>query len=436
MQMNDDKEPALQGSSDAPPDSQKARGSFDLRAGKSGGDGQNKGVMYLMIGGMVLLFFVALAVIWAVVIDKMNEGTTEIDESAAKRDATLEVASENDNVMKDLQEEKARQLEAEEKRKLEAAKLAAQAEAPSTSPASKGKPGSGVAAPADKPPVRPSHLRKMNSGLIVKPEVADAAGYVGDGGSSDADSRGSSAQSETSQRLAALIDEQRESSNGGLLGGDSATRSRGSLNSLSGTGFSPTKAFMGPPRKYLLAHNTPARCVLYTEIVTEQPGLVDCRLTEPLYSADGSTVLAEAGAQLTGEQNIQVGPGQVRVFTSWTELETQWGVRAPLNSLGAGPMGASGTEGWINRHWKERFGGAVMLSVFQDGLQTLSNATQKSSGSGGYTVNNSEQNVENMASKALDSTINIQDTGHVSPGTVITVIVARDVDFSSVYENR
>ncbi|WP_163027579.1 TrbI/VirB10 family protein, partial [Pseudomonas viridiflava] len=133
---------------------------------------------------------------------------------------------------------------------------------------------------------------------------------------------------------------------------------------------------------------------------------------------------------------IQVGPGQVRVFTSWTSLDTQWGVRAQLNSLGAGPMGASGTEGWINRHWKERFGGAVMLSIFQDGMEALSNATQKSSGSGGYTVNNSEQNVENMASKALDSTINIQDTGHVSPGTVITVIVARDVDFSSVYINR
>jgi type IV secretion system protein VirB10 len=99
-------------------------------------------------------------------------------------------------------------------------------------------------------------------------------------------------------------------------------------------------------------------------------------------------------------------------------------------------MGASGTEGWIDNHYKERFGGAVMLSFLQDALQAAANTTQKSSGSGGYTVNNSEQNVENMSSKALENTINIPPTGHLNPGTVLTVIVARDVDFSSVYENR
>ena len=34
-----------------------------------------------------------------------------------------------------------------------------------------------------------------------------------------------------------------------------------------------------------------------------------------------------------------------------------------------------------------------------------------------------------MASKILDSTINIPDTGYVLPSTVITVILARDIDF-------
>jgi type IV secretion system protein VirB10 len=98
-------------------------------------------------------------------------------------------------------------------------------------------------------------------------------------------------------------------------------------------------------------------------------------------------------------------------------------------------MGASGTEAWIDHHWKQKFQGAVMLSIFQDGMQALVNSTQKSSGSG-YTVNNSEQNVESMASKVLDSSINVADTGHVLAGTVINVIIARDIDFSTVYENR
>lgn len=203
---------------------------------------------------------------------------------------------------------------------------------------------------------------------------------------------------------------------------------------MSGTSFSPGKAVLAPSRKYLLSHNTYTRCVLYTEIVTDQPSLIECPLTEPLYSADGSTVLADAGDRLFGEQSVEVRPGQVRVFTSWTELETQSGVRANLASLGAGPMGASGTEAWIDNHYMQRFGGAVMLSFIQDALEAAKNTTQKSSG--GYTVNNSEQNTENMANKALESTIGIKPTAHILPGTVMTVIVARDIDFSSVFENR
>lgn len=140
---------------------------------------------------------------------------------------------------------------------------------------------------------------------------------------------------------------------GGTGGGSS---SRGSLSNLSGTNFPPTKAALAPSRKYLLAHNTYARCVLYTEIVTDQPSLIECPLTEPLYSADGSTVIADAGDRLFGEQSVEVKPGQVRVFTSWTTLETQSGIRANLASLGAGPMGASGTEAWIDNHYMQRFG--------------------------------------------------------------------------------
>ncbi|RMW13137.1 TrbI/VirB10 family protein, partial [Pseudomonas coronafaciens] len=231
-----------------------------------------------------------------------------------------------------------------------------------------------------------------------------------------------------------LADVQGGSSGG--LGGESSTRKRSSLSDLGGTTFAPAKAYLAPNRKYLVSHNTYTRCALYTEIISTHPGLVDCRLTDPLYSADGSTVIAAAGDKLTGEQTVEVGPGETSVFTTWTEIETQSGVRAKIDSLGAGPMGASGTEAWINRHYMQRFGGAVMLSFIQDALQAASNTTQKSSGSGGYTVNNSEQNVESMANKALDSTINIPDTAHLLPGTVITVIVARDIDFSSVFENR
>ena len=40
-----------------------------------------------------------------------------------------------------------------------------------------------------------------------------------------------------------------------------------------------------------------------------------------------------------------------------------------------------------------------------------------------------------MATEALKNSINIPPTGYVNQGTEIMVFVARDVDFSGVYEN-
>lgn len=48
-----------------------------------------------------------------------------------------------------------------------------------------------------------------------------------------------------------------------------------------------------------------------------------------------------------------------------------------------------------------------MLSFIQDALGSVSNLTKRNSGNG-YTVENSEQNAEDMASKALENSINIR----------------------------
>lgn len=221
----------------------------------------------------------------------------------------------------------------------------------------------------------------------------------------------------------------------GLSGGSSG---RGSVRALLGSSgeYAITRARRSPDRKFLLKRQTRFQCVLYNRVKTDYPGFVSCYLLRPLYSSDGSVILAEAGAELTGEQTVEVKAGQSSVFTSWSELETAPdGIRASLSGLGTDPMGSSGTEAYIDNHYGKKFGGAVMLSFIQDALGSVSNLTKRNSGNG-YTVENSEQNAEDMASKALENSINIPPTGYVLPGTVITVIVAQDIDFSSVYKTR
>ncbi|KPW36340.1 Conjugal transfer protein [Pseudomonas coronafaciens pv. atropurpurea] len=417
------------------PSSTQARGAFDVRA-KRTGDTQNKKTLYLGMAGLVFVGLLMIGGLWYFTISQMKTTGSEVDETHVKKDATLDVNLGSDDSMKKAREAKLAADKAEEERRARAERERLAKEQKEKEDAERGKNGQDHAgsvppppgSPGQNPPVEQTpRQRKLGREMLVTSEDAQGTGA---GNTQPQQPSGE----QPSLPPSMLGDIQGGSSSG--LGGESSSRKRSSLSNLGGTTFTPAKAYLAPNRKYLVSHNTYTRCALYTEIISTHPGMVDCRLTDPLYSADGSTVIAEAGDKLTGEQTVQVGPGETSVFTTWTELETRSGARAKLDSLGAGPMGASGTEAWIDRHYMQRFGGAVMLSFIQDALQAASNTTQKSSGSGGYTVNNSEQNVESMANKALDSTINIPDTAHLLPGTVITVIVARDIDFSSVFENR
>jgi type IV secretion system protein VirB10 len=424
----------IQGAHDSGADpviqSEKARGSFDLRTKRSG-SGPNKKI-YVGIAAIVIVFLTIIIVGWSLLISKMKEGSTQVDESKAKADVSLQQDKGSDESMANARAEKVRLLKAQEEkdqRDKEARDKEERDRQAMQKPPTPAAPAQPNRAPANDQPTQTTPAqRKLGGGIVISPALQDVA-------ASGATVSGRSDEGRSKQtNLAGLPGLDAAQGDSGGLSGQS--RTRGSLSSLGGTTFAPSKASMMPSRKYLVTHNTYTQCALYTEIDTDHPGLIDCRLTQPLYSADGSTVIAAAGDRLTGEQSVELKPGQARVFTTWSELETQSGVRAKFDSLGAGPLGASGTEAWIDNHYKERFGGAVMLSVIQDTLQAVANTTQKSSGAGGYTVNNSEQNVENMASKALENSINIAPTGHIYPGTVMTVIVARDIDFSSVYENR
>ncbi len=408
---------------------EKARGSFDIRSKRR----EARPVkVYAMIGLIVVCAILAFIGGWAYVIAQMRTSSSEVDENLAVADATLSVTTSKDASMEQLKAEKLKQMEEAKKKEDEENAKKQQDTASTKPPPNRTNTTSNASGNRGSAEVQEmtAEQRKLGGGVMLKANFNDVASYSG----GVAGSSGTPGSSSPPPPGSAGVLDDASGSMGGLGGGGSPTR--GSLSNLSGPGFAPTKATLAPSGKYLLAHGTYARCALYPEIITEQPGIIDCRLTDPLYSADGSTVISEAGDKLTGVQQVQMVAGQQNVFTAWTELETSVGTRAQLDSLGAGPMGASGTKAWINNHYMQRYGGAVALSFIQDGLKAASSAAQPSSGAGGYTINNSEQNVSNMADKALESTINIPPTGYILPGTVITVIIARDIDFSSVFENH
>ncbi|CAH0296225.1 hypothetical protein WB66_23510 [bacteria symbiont BFo1 of Frankliniella occidentalis] len=392
-------------SNNAGGDSKAPRGDFNLLGVKK--DKKPKAKVYMVICGGVIFLLIALFAIFFFAYRAMEANSTEkVDESKVKADPALSSKVSDDD---ELQKRRKQILE---NRKQEEKKQQPPPAAAATAP---------LPAKPEPPPPSAAYLRKLGGGVLVQES---------DKGSGSGSQQGV-APAEQPEPTPAVNTVDVDSGTA-MAGG--ADNTRGSLSDLGGTHYAATAAYMSPPRKFLLKRKSNLRCALYTGVKTDHPGFVKCILTQPLYSSDGSVILAEKGAELDGEQKVEMKAGQSSVFTTWTDMETAGGVRASLNGLGTGAMGESGTDAYMDNHYGQKFGGAVMLSFIQDAFASAANATKKNSST--YSFDNSESNAENMATKALDSSINIPPTGYVLPGTVINVIVAQDIDFSTVFKTR
>ena len=139
-------------------------------------------------------------------------------------------------------------------------------------------------------------------------------------------------------------------------------------------------------------------------------------------------MLIERGSKLVGETRGEVHQGAARVFVLWTEARTPTGVIVPLASPGTDELGRSGLPGEVNRHFFERFGAAILISVIDGAVQSA----VSSRGGGAVIVNPSTS--QDVMTEVLKGTINIPPTVTKAQGDRIQVLVARDLDFRSVYE--
>ena len=138
---------------------------------------------------------------------------------------------------------------------------------------------------------------------------------------------------------------------------------------------------------------------------------------------------ARARHKLVGETSGEVQQGSARVFVLWTEARTPTGVVIPLASPGTDELGRSGLQGKVNRHFFERFGAAILISV-------IDGAVQGAAQSLGRRRHRDLQpfDLADVMTEVLKSTVNIPPTVTKRNGDRIQVLVARDLDFRTVYE--
>lgn len=171
-------------------------------------------------------------------------------------------------------------------------------------------------------------------------------------------------------------------------------------------------------------------CTLETAIDSTLPGMTTCITAADTFSADGSVVLLERGTKLVGETRGQVQQGQARLFVLWTEARTPTGVTVPLDSPGTDELGRSGLPGQVERHFWERFGAALLVSLVDGAVQGGIQSASHGNSAVIYTPGASQD----VATEVLKDTLRIAPTVVKGNGDRIEVLVARDVDFRTVYE--
>jgi type IV secretion system protein VirB10 len=208
-----------------------------------------------------------------------------------------------------------------------------------------------------------------------------------------------------------------------------ATASAG-LSELLKPSLTPAvRAQVLPTQRLLLPKGAFIDCTLETALDSTMPGMTTCITATDTFSADGSTVLMERGTKLVGETRGGVSQGAARVFVLWSEARTPTGVVIPLSSPGTDELGRSGLSGNVNRHFFQRFGAAILISLISGAVQGA-----VASQSNGSTVIYNPSGSQDVMTQVLKDTINIPPTITKNQGDRIEVLVARDLDFRSVYE--
>jgi len=223
-----------------------------------------------------------------------------------------------------------------------------------------------------------------------------------------------------------------QSSTGPAPAAATGAQHAGELSALLRPGVAAAvRAQVLPAQRLLLPKGAFIDCTLETAIDSTLPGMTTCVMASDAFGVDGNVVLLERGTKLIGETRGQVQQGSARVFVLWTEARTPTGVIVPLASPGADELGRAGLPGEVNRHFWERFGAALLVSVIDGAVDT---AAQSRNGGGTIIIDPSAS--QGVLTEILKGTVNIPPTVLKKNGDRIQVLVARDLDFRSVYELR
>ncbi|TLX20862.1 TrbI/VirB10 family protein [Thermomonas fusca] len=195
----------------------------------------------------------------------------------------------------------------------------------------------------------------------------------------------------------------------------------------------------------LMVRGTYIRCVLETRIVTDVPGYTSCLVAEPVYSVNGRSLLFPKGTKLLGQYGGGGGGARERVAVVWDRAITPQGVDVTMASPGIDNLGGAGHPGQYDAHWGSRISSAILISMVSDLFKYMGEKNGPTTGvvypQSGVVIeqpyqSNTAQTVQQLAQQALQEGANQRPTITINNGSILSVYVSQDVDFTGVLRSR
>lgn len=166
--------------------------------------------------------------------------------------------------------------------------------------------------------------------------------------------------------------------------------------------------------------------VLETALNSDLPGYARAVVSRDVRGFNGANVLIPRGTRLIGQYRSGVALGQSRAFVIWTRLIRPDGATVELASPATDALGRGGLDGEVDRHFLQRFGGAILLTLLNVGASAVTDASDTN------IVIATTRAGADSAGVALASDLNIAPTVKVPQGSPVRVFVSQDIDFSNV----
>lgn len=212
----------------------------------------------------------------------------------------------------------------------------------------------------------------------------------------------------------------------GIRGGGGAGDTTGAV---AASGLARTSAGMFSNRSTTIPQGTLIPAVLETGFDSSRPGFARALVQRDIRGFDGSKVLVPRGSRLTGEYQADATTGQKRALITWTRLIRPDGATIALASPAADPVGRGGIRARVDTHFFERFSTALLRTALDIGTGI---ATRAANGPVVVALPGSFQN----ATTQIGQPERIKPTLSVRPATSVSVLVARDLDFTDIEGER